>query len=154
MKSRRRSHPYLHGHRAGIHTHACTHTRPHLGMPARTPTPHCTHFKPEHTPAHTLTRSVGLATVMAKAPVARPEAILRCSGTSPLWSLPTNNCLTCTSSNQQHHHHHPTRACIQCMQNQHSTPAGNQKAGIAPVIETCRRARKHPTASHVPQADT
>jgi hypothetical protein len=37
----------------------------------------------------TLTRSVGLATVIPIAPVVRPAAILMCSGMSPLWSLPT-----------------------------------------------------------------
>jgi hypothetical protein len=46
----------------------------------------------------TLTRSVGLATVMPMAPVVRPAAIFKCSGTSPTWSLPTKKFFTWESN--------------------------------------------------------
>jgi hypothetical protein len=89
----------LHAH---LHsTHTMCWTKPNLPRSLLALTLHA-HLQRLHRLVEplTLTRSVGLATVMAMAPVARPEKIFRCSGTSPTWSLPTKNCFTCRSTRQ------------------------------------------------------
>ena len=59
------------------HTHTHTHTLTQI------------HTSCGYTHTLTLTKSVGLATMMPKAPVVKPAAIFRCRGGSPLASLPT-----------------------------------------------------------------